>query len=199
MGGLISGIILASGFSRRMGTDKLLLPVEGIPAVQRVLAAVKASAVDEVILVYHGEKVRELGEAMGVKKIYNPSPELGQSQSVRIGLRAASRNSEGYMFFVGDQPFINKYIINRLIEAFTGTGALAAAPLYKGRRGNPVLFSSVLKDELLDLKGDTGGRVILDRLKEGIVWVEIEDGQASLDMDTLEDYKKFRRWREKNE
>lgn len=188
---LISGIIMASGYSRRMGTDKLLLPVEGIPAVQRVLAAICGSAVDEVILVYHDEKIREIGEALGVKTIYNPSPELGQSQSIRIGLQTASADSDGYMFFVGDQPFISSGIINRLIAAFTSTGAPAAVPLFNGRRGNPVLFSAALKDELLDLKGDAGGRVILDRLNEGIEWVNIEDERAGLDMDTLEDYRKI--------
>lgn len=188
---LISGIIMASGYSNRMGTDKLLLPVEGIPAVQRVIEAVCASAIGEVILVYHTDKVGKIGESCGVKTVYNPSQELGQSQAVRLGLQATSEGADGYMFFVGDQPYLNSDIINKLIAAFLSKKAPAAVPLYNGRRGNPVIFSSSLKEELSNLTGDTGGRVILNRLKDGIAWVAVEDERAGLDMDTLEDYIKI--------
>ena len=34
----VSGIILASGFSRRMGTNKLLLTLGGIPVIERIIA-----------------------------------------------------------------------------------------------------------------------------------------------------------------
>lgn len=182
---------MASGYSSRMGANKLLLPVEGVPAVQRVLAAVLASAVGEAILVYQDDKVREIGEALGAKTIYNPLSKLGQSEAVKAGISNASADAQGYMFFVGDQPFICSEVIDRLIRVFRDTGAAAVVPRYNGRRGNPVLFSSYLKEQLLALQGDAGGRIVLDSLNEGIVWVDIEEEQAGFDMDTMEDYTKI--------
>jgi molybdenum cofactor cytidylyltransferase len=188
---------MASGCSSRMGVNKLLLPVEGVPAVQRVLAAVLASSVGEAILVYQNDEVKEIGEALGVKTIYNPHSRLGQSEAVKAGVSNASVEAQGYMFFVGDQPFISGDVINRLIRIFRDTGAAAVVPRYNGKRGNPVLFSSAFKEQLLALEGDAGGRVVLDSLKEGVVWVDIEEEQAGLDMDTMEDYSKIQEMEKK--
>ena len=69
------------------------------------------------------------------------------------------------------------------------------APFYKGRRGNPVLISPELRDELLRLGGDEGARRILARIKtdapDRLLAVEAESEALFWDIDTEEDYKKF--------
>ncbi len=60
---MITGIILASGLSRRMaGQDKLLLPVDGTPLVERVMQAADASRLDDIILAYQNPAVANLPE-----------------------------------------------------------------------------------------------------------------------------------------
>lgn len=184
---MISGIILASGLSKRMGTDKLLLTVEGVPVIERVIAAASDSRLREVILVCTSAAVASIGEKYGARIVINNAPELGQSNSIRLGVRNSDRASAGYMFLAGDQPFINKNVINGLIEGF-GTESSAVVPFYNGIRGNPVIFNSRFKEKLMGLSGDSGGRVLLDELKDSIIKVGFTDEKAGMDIDTREEY-----------
>jgi probable selenium-dependent hydroxylase accessory protein YqeC len=185
----ISGIILAAGLSKRMGGNKLLLPVGGVPVIERIIAAAARSNLGEVILVCANEEIAAIGRKYGAKVVNNPTPELGQSQSVRIGTTNSCTAAEGFMFLVGDQPFITNDIINKLIEGFSMVNCSAVVPLYNGNRGNPVIFSSLLRAKLLSLKGDAGGRSLLEGLDGDITTVKFDSETLGLDIDTPEEYK----------
>jgi len=185
---MVSGIILASGLSKRMGTDKLLLPVGGIPIIERVLTAASESGLGEVILVCSTEAVASIGKRYPVKIVRNNTPQLGQSCSIRLGVESADPLTEGYMFIAGDQPFINAEVINRLLESFSPEEHTAVVPLYNGTRGNPVIFAAAMGEKLKGLLGDTGGRVLLKEEEGIIVTVDIEDEKAGMDIDTQEEY-----------
>ena len=65
---MITGIILASGFSRRMkGEEKLLLKVDGIPLIERVIRTAQASRVDDLILVYRKDEICAIARRFGVR------------------------------------------------------------------------------------------------------------------------------------
>ena len=64
-------------------------------------------------------------------------------------------------------------------------------PLYKGRRGNPVIFPSLLRETLLALEGDCGGRTVIERMENNIVPVPIDEGNEGKDIDTQADYAKI--------
>ena len=59
---MITGIILASGFSKRMNRDKLLMEIDGVPMVERVIERAVESRLDEVILVYRVDEVKRIGK-----------------------------------------------------------------------------------------------------------------------------------------
>lgn len=185
---MISGIVLASGLSKRMGTDKLLLPVGGIPAVERVIAAASKSDLGEVVLVCSSASVASIGKKYGAKIVKNDAPEMGKSRSVRLGVENSSRSAEGFMFLVGDQPFISASTINKLIESFASEECSAVVPTYNGTRGNPVIFASSLRERLFSLSGDSGGRVLLKEMEGSIVTVSFADEKLGLDIDTREEY-----------
>ncbi len=179
---MISGIILAAGLSKRMGANKLMLPVAGIPVIERVMSVVSKSRLDEVILVCASDRVEEVGSKYGVKVIRNTSQELGQSHSIKLGVENSSIYTDGFMFFVGDQPFMTEDIINNLIENFAGSNCKAAVPLYNGNRGNPVIFSSELRGKLLSLSGDLGGRKLIIELGMNIVEVPFDSAVLGFDL-----------------
>jgi len=185
---MITGIILASGFSRRMKTEKLLLAVDGTPLVERVIQAARASLLDEVVFVYQNEDIKKAGEKYPIKTVYNKRADEGQSASIKIGIEAASSGADGFMFLVGDQPFLNSATINLLIAAFKKEPLNIIVPVYNGRRGNPVIFPSTLKDDLLTLEGDRGGRALIEKMPERVKLVTIEDKRLGIDVDTEEDY-----------
>lgn len=188
MAGGISGIILAAGLSRRMGTNKLLLRLGGVPVIERIIKTASGSCLNEVILVCSRDVAEALRDEYKGRLVHNAEPELGQSRSVRLGARNASRYAEGFMFLVGDQPYITAETINKLVEGYYSGHYSAAVPLYKGKKGNPVVFSHFLRDKLMELDGDSGGRVLLQGLSESTLALVIDDELSGIDMDTREEY-----------
>lgn len=196
--GGISGIILAAGASKRMGTNKLLLPFGGVPVIERVVKAATESALGEVVLVYGSDMIKKTGDKYKAKVVENAQPQLGQSLSVRLGVEKASVYADGFMFLVGDQPYIEAEMINKLIESYASGDYSAVVPLYKGRRGNPVIFSYSLREELMRLEGDSGGRVLLEQLAGKTAVLNIDDERSGFDMDTREEYEMLLKLEEKN-
>jgi len=125
--------------------------------------------------------------------VENNAPEMGQSHSVSLGVMNSCRSAEGFLFLVGDQPFINESIINKLIEEFLPGHCSAVVPLYNGIKGNPVIFASKLRNKLIGLSGDSGGRVLLEEMEDGIITVSFADAKPGLDIDTREEYEALTR------
>lgn len=190
---MITGIIMAAGFSKRMNKDKLTLDFQGVPIIERVIKAVKESNIDEIILVYREEKIKEIGMKNKVKTVYNDRSALGQSESIKLGINASPIKTDGFMFFVGDQPFLDPLIINELIDVFKKQNTNIVAPMYKSKRGNPIIFSSKLKNELLKIEGDDGGKSIVAKIYDEVKFVHFDNDISRLDIDTWDEYMKWRR------
>ena len=189
---MISGIILASGFSKRMEQEKLLLPFGGVALVERVIRAAQASRLDEVILIYQKEEVEKIGRKYGIKAVHNPRADEGQSAAIKLGINAAQPETDAFMFMVGDQPFLNPFIINILIDTFLQDPHSIIVPVYNNTRGNPVLFPFAMKELLLALDGDRGGRVLIDSMPDRINLVSIDEEMSGTDIDTEEDYRRIK-------
>jgi len=187
---MITGIILASGFSSRMKEDKLLINIDGVAMVERVIKACKLSCLDDIILIYRKEEVKRIGEKYGLKTFYNPNAHLGQSEALKIGVREA-KSADAYMFLLGDQPFITSKLIDKLIDEYNKTKATIVVPNYNGENGPPTIFSSTYRCELLALQGDKGGRDIIKKNIHSVQRVNIEDVKAGMDIDTIEDIYKL--------
>ena len=165
----ITAIILAAGLSKRLGRNKLLLPLGDETVLRKTARAVLESAVSEVILVTGHEEamVKQAVEGLDVRLTHNPRYAEGQSTSMIAGIEAAHEEAGAYLFVLGDQPLLTPEIVNEVISLYEKSrpDTLVAAPTYQGRRGNPALFSATLKDELLQASGDAGGRGIIQRLE----------------------------------
>lgn len=192
MPSLISGIILASGFSRRMPHEKLLLPFGNGTIVERVIQAATGSVLDEVLFVYHNEAVAAKAAAYNIPLIYNKQAGEGQSASIRTGVVSTHPESEAYLFMVGDQPFLEPSVINRIIEEHHERPEQIIVPVYADKRGTPTIFPSLFRDELLALRGDCGGRRIIERFPESVRTVPVDAEGAGFDIDTVTDYEQSR-------
>jgi molybdenum cofactor cytidylyltransferase len=63
-------------------------------------------------------------------------------------------------------------------------------PTFRGRRGNPALFSTKYRKEASRIKGDVGLRQILQEHPEDILAVEMDTDSILQDIDTPDDYRK---------
>lgn len=181
---MITGIILASGFSSRMGRDKLLLDVGGEKIIEKVIRIGQESDLDEIILVYRKPEVGEIGEKYGITTVYNESPHLGQSESLKLGILNASDETKGYMFLVGDQPYLTHRTINKIIKEFYKKENFIIVPYYAGVKGNPVLFPLSFKEQLLEIEGDLGGRDIIKENPNLVSRIFFKDKKLGIDIDT---------------
>jgi len=183
---MISGIILASGFSKRMKTDKLLMPIKSVPLVKRVVNAASASLLDEIILIYRNDKILRLVNDK-IKTVYNNLAYLGQSAAIKKGINASDKKTEAYLFMVADQPFIDEITINKIIAMYKKNLKSIIVPLYGFQKGNPVLFPSLFKKDLLEIKGDIGGRVIINKYRDKTKYIKIDNNHIGIDIDAEKD------------
>ena len=190
----ISAIIMASGKSERMGTNKLLLEYRGMTFIENTLEKVLNENFYELVIVISDKKVRKKCQdyikksEKDEKKIYiidNKKSEKGQSESIKIGLKTLGK-CDGYMFFSCDQPFLTSDTIKKILQNFKTKGI--TTPEYNGKRSLPVIFGENFKDELLKLEGDTGGKTVISNHQDKIKIVEIENSDEGKDIDTKEDY-----------
>ena len=192
----ITAILLAAGLSKRLGRNKLLLPLGDEAVIRKTAKAVLASAVSEVILVTGHEEaeVKQAMKDLDVRITHNPRYAEGQSTSMIAGIEAASEDAEAYLFVLGDQPLLTPEIVNDLIALYEKSrpDALVAAPVFQKKRGNPTLLAASLREELLRTSGDAGGRGVIQRLETEspgrIVFLELPNDDIFLDIDTVEDY-----------
>jgi molybdenum cofactor cytidylyltransferase len=166
---ILEAIVLAGGAGSRFGGGKLTAPWRDGVLLDGALRAAFAAPVRSVMVVTGADPlvapvarawVRAHGQARRLRLIHAPDHAEGMAATLRAGIAALPADVEGAFIFLGDMPLIPVTIPPRLAEALA-SGALAAAPVFEGRRGHPVLFSRALFKALAALKGDEGARSVL--------------------------------------
>lgn len=186
----VSAITLAAGKAERLGFNKLSLRLAGRSIVNHVVNTALASQVTEVVVVlghYVDELSAEIPRDGRVKVVHNPHHEEGPHSSLKAGLIALNGDAEAAVVLLGDQPFVDVQAIDALIGEWLARRPSVVMPLYKGKRGHPVLFSRTLFRELLEVSEEQGRREVIRRHYEEVATVTV-DGEPPLDVDTWTDY-----------
>ena len=185
---MIVGLLLASGASRRFGSNKLLADLAGRP-VARWSAEALADAVDSLAVVVPRDSaaLRAVLGGLSAHFVENPDAHEGMASSIRVGVAALAPEAEAVVIALGDQPTIDSQVVRRVVAAWrsarAGTGAVTTA--YADGRGHPTLFAAALFPALLALKGDRGARDLLDSLGDAVASVDVT-GARPADVDTPE-------------
>jgi molybdenum cofactor cytidylyltransferase len=187
---VIWAVILAAGESRRMGTQKLLLPFGETTVVGAVAGTALASRADRILAVLGADKdaVRQELEPLGIDLTVNEDYAKGMLSSVQAGFRALPADAEAAVVMLGDQPFLPAPVVDAVIEAFRRSGRGIVVPAFRGRRGHPVLVDLKYRDEVLALDPADGLRRLMRDHAEDIFEAEVGDANILRDMDVPEDY-----------
>jgi len=147
--------ILAGGRSRRMGTDKALLLLDGTPLIEHVIARLRP-LIPEILIV--GDPAGAYG-CFGVPVISDPSPDQGPL----AGIRTALMNTDAPLVFccACDMPFLETALVGHLL-ALAERGAAAVVPRVRGER--EPLCAVYTREALPAIEAElaTGGHRILD-------------------------------------
>lgn len=184
----VGGVVLAAGLSSRMGSNKLLLPVDGKPMVAHIVDAFLASRTGATVVVtgHEPDAVHAALVGRDVTFVHNPDYAEGLAASVRYGIRAVDElGLDGAVIGLGDMPFVTSATIDKLIDAFEGGPGICVSA-YRRKRGNPVLWAARHFAALMTLEGDTGGRSLFARHADDLVEVDVDEEGVMLDVDTPE-------------
>ena len=184
----IGCILLASGFGRRFGANKLLSLAGGVPLYRRTLERLVPLPLARVAVTSQYPQVLELAEALGFLPLENPGAEEGIAAGIRLGM-PAMEGLDGAMFAVCDQPWLTTDSINRLLQSFVQSPESIWALAWQGKKGNPVVFPADCFPELAALTGDTGGGAVIRRHPERLRLVEAGSARELADIDTPADLK----------
>lgn len=184
---MIVGILLAAGESRRFGSRKLLHPLADGTLVGVRSAANLTGAVDRTIAVVapgDGLLIDRLAKT-DVEICACPQSHEGMGASLACGVRA-SADAGGWVIALADMPFVLPSTVGLIAQALRD-GAAIVAPSYADQRGHPVGISRAYYAELAALSGDIGAKNILQRDRDRIVLLSVDDPGIHRDIDSLED------------
>ncbi len=174
-----AAVLLAAGFSRRLGRPKQDLVLAGEPLTARAVRIATEAGLSPVIAVVRpsgdfGHALQQLGCLVAL----NDEAEEGIAASIRRGVRVAGLlQSDGVVLLTCDQVALS----SDHLKALCDRPAQRTGSAYAGKIGIPAYFPARDFPALLALQGDTGARDLLREARS------ITNETLALDIDTEAD------------
>ena len=99
---------------------------------------------------------------------------------------------EGVLICLGDQPQVEERTVRTVVETFQKNKSSIVVPSYQMRRGHPWLIAKELWDEVLKMRAPETMRDFLNTHGNDIRYVEYDSPSILQDLDTPEDYLKYK-------
>lgn len=182
--GSISAILLAAGGSSRLGQPKQLLKIGSTSLIRKLAGEALASRADEVVVVvgFESQVMRDELKGLNLNIVDNSDWESGLSSSIAAGLKAVSRQCEGALFMLCDQPHVTRDLLNLMIERFQSKRASVVACEYAQTVGIPALFSKSLFPNLFQLEGNSGAKSVILSHGEKVERIAFPGGTVDIDV-----------------
>jgi molybdenum cofactor cytidylyltransferase len=191
---MITAIVLAAGESKRMGQPKMLMPWGESTVIETVISTIQTAGIAD-ILVVTGGAAQQVEALLGknVQTVFNESYKTGEMLgSIQTGLTAKLHGAGAALICLGDQPQVREKSVRQICAVFLESGSPLVVPSYQMHRGHPWLIARSIWDELLDMKPPQTPRDFLQKHADEIKYVEMETPTIIEDLDTPEDYIKFK-------
>jgi molybdenum cofactor cytidylyltransferase len=190
---MLAAAILAAGESRRMGEPKALVSVQGLTFVEHLFAATRHPhvGITRVVLGAHAAEITVKLKFDPAMIVVNPDWPSGQLSSVHAAIRSLPAHAtDGIILCPVDHPLVSRRLISELIAQFDSSRKAIALPIYRGKRGHPVIFRATLYDELLAASSEVGARQVVWAHSREIHEVPTEEEGVVLNLNDPEALKK---------
>jgi molybdenum cofactor cytidylyltransferase len=187
-------VVLAAGFSTRLGQPKALARIHGRSVLHRTIRILSPfRAASRIIVVIPPRAVRyRLGSLRhSAAFVSNAERATGLASSVRLGVGRA-RHSAGILLLPVDLVDLQPRDIARLIARWRGARRRVIARRVDARAGAPLILPRWLYANALGIAGDTGLRDLVRRLPRHAVSLT-DLPSAAPDVDTPRDLERARR------
>ena len=189
-----AAIILAAGYSSRMGRFKPLLPIGADPALALAAkSAVHAGADPFVVTGYGRDKLVALIPALGASEVFNKDFDQGMFSSIQAGV-GALLDVGGYggaMIWPCDCPLITPKIASDVIEKASQNPDCFVVACCGAKKGHPLFVPSSLFAEIRHHNGENGMKGVVSRHPDNMIRLETDDDRVLLDMDTPAGYERI--------
>lgn len=192
--GRIFAIIPAAGHCRRMGQSKLLLPLDGVPIVERLLEALSDPAITTRHLV-----VRQIDEPLQTEAsrlsatmvVALDPPDMRTSVALAVDAiqrEFAPSDADGWLLVPADHPVLDAGLVESMIACWQLSQPSILVPRRGHRRGHPTLFRWRFAREISSIPTGRGLNWLLREYAHEVSELLVDSDLATADLDTPEDY-----------
>ncbi len=187
----VAAVIPAAGRSFRMGMPKALLDAGGSSFLARVMGSLRHGGAGPLLVVVADPTgpIAEEARRHGGQIVLNPHPSRGPISSLQSGIGALPPEVAAILLCPVDHPLFEPDTVRALIQDFLRTRPPLLVPLFRGRRGHPVLFSRKIFPDLLEDNLPEGARTVVRRYLRDGLQLSVDDPGVLANIDTPEDYR----------
>jgi molybdenum cofactor cytidylyltransferase len=185
-------LLMAAGFSHRMGSPKALLPWQSTTLIEYQIAMLEEVGVDLIIVVlgHQAKQVQASVEAKdNISWVVNQNYSQGKTTSIKAGVHSLKPHRFSNLLLLNvDQPRSTETLRYLLDKHHAGNLAITL-PSYQGSGGHPIIIDSKLHDELCMIDEETLGlKALVRRHKNDVQRVEMNTPEVLLDLNTPQQY-----------
>ena len=186
----LAALVVAGGYSSRMGQFKPLLPFHGSTVIENTIGSFQAAGIDEITVVvgHRADELQSLLHPLPVRCVPNPNYDSGMFSSIVAGLQSLPSSIDACFLLPADMPLVRPGTIKQMAEAYGKNGYQVTYPIFQGQRGHPPILAATLFGTILAGSGEGGLRALLDKYEAAAGEVAVFDEGIHLDMDTPADY-----------
>jgi len=196
---MIFALLPAGGQSSRMGKPKLSLPLGDRTVLERVIAALRAAAVDHILVVAgaHVPELAPLARNAGAEVLLLTEQTPDMRATVEQGLLWLEEHyqptaDDHWLLVPADHPTLDAESVRQLLLAKTHQpNASIVVPTYRGKRGHPALISWKHVAGIRALAPDLGLNAYLRQHTAETLEVPVDSKEILTDLDTREDYERL--------
>lgn len=189
VGTALAAVVLAAGLSRRMKSEKILLPFGSSTVLETILATLGVAGVEEVVCVLRPDlpDATRRARAAGARVVWNAKPEEDMLLSIRMGLQAVSPKASAVFIWPADCPAVSPQTVKLLARSADPT--LVLIPAYRSRRGHPALLGRDLIPAVDGIPPREGLRHLWRTRAEAVTEIAVDDPGVLQNLDTPEAYR----------
>lgn len=189
----IGAVILAAGYSSRMGAFKPGLHIGDETVISRLVGSFRAAGISDIVVVsgHNRQELLSIINGLEVTESYNENYPKGMFTSIQAGVQKTDKALRGFFLIPVDCPLLEAETIDLLVSNIRDDSSFVV-PCYRGKKGHPLYIPMKYRDEILSCDGNGGLKAITDKYDDQMIRIETGRESTVMDMDTPAAYEELK-------